>query len=155
MVFHNNSLLLRSLKLTDSLCNILFCINITIDIVTPPPWRSYIVNETCPPLKGNTFRSLAREASSLSFMQSGRTVDLVVQEKVNDSSLRVKEVTKRTWGLCGGTFVDMAFKNHLNGKSSCFEKFSVEFPILVLKIQGGWEKFKYHYLMATTRTHTT
>ncbi|CAM6092452.1 unnamed protein product [Calypogeia fissa] len=51
----------------------------------------------------------------------GGTVDLVVHELVDDSGLRLREVTTSTRDLCGGTFVDIAFMDYLAAKIPCFE----------------------------------
>lgn len=72
----------------------------------------------------------------------GGTVNLVVQEKVSDFGLPMKELTSGSGLCCGGTYVDEAFRKHLVQRIDCFEKFSAENPSTVLRIMGLWDSLK-------------
>ncbi|CAK9257937.1 unnamed protein product [Sphagnum jensenii] len=58
----------------------------------------------------------------------GGTTDILVQAKVDDSnsSLKVREVSRSSGGLCGGTHVDRNFVSFLCSKIGCLERFLVK-----------------------------
>ncbi|CAM6128186.1 unnamed protein product [Calypogeia fissa] len=76
----------------------------------------------------------------------GGTVDLVVHQKLDDSGLRVKEITRADGALCGGIYIDKAFKEYLASKIGCFEDFSKRFPtVVVTLIEKEWQNFKHSF----------
>jgi hypothetical protein len=74
----------------------------------------------------------------------GGTTDIVVQAKVDDSasSMKVREVSRSSGGLCGGTHVDRNFISFLSSKIGCLEKFLVQNPGTIQKLLSWWEGTK-------------
>lgn len=77
----------------------------------------------------------------------GGTVDLVIHEKVwkssdDDFDLEIREVAKSSGGLCGATYVDVQFMQHLSARIPCFDTFVEENPSTLLSILKWWEGIK-------------
>ena len=73
----------------------------------------------------------------------GGTTDIVVQARANSTgALKVKEVSRSSGGLCGGTYVDKSFMEFLRRKIGCLEEFLAEHPEHEPKILGWWESAK-------------
>lgn len=73
----------------------------------------------------------------------GGTTDIVVQARANHTgALKVKEVSRSSGGLCGGTYVDQSFMAFLREKIGCLEEFLVQHPEHEPKILGWWESAK-------------
>ncbi|KAH9538504.1 hypothetical protein CY35_15G009300 [Sphagnum magellanicum] len=73
----------------------------------------------------------------------GGTTDIVVQEWVgNDEIFKVKEVTRSTGGLCGGTYVDRHFMIHLCERIGCLGKYLEQYPEYVPQLLNMWEGVK-------------
>ncbi|GAQ90012.1 Molecular chaperones HSP70/HSC70 [Klebsormidium nitens] len=69
----------------------------------------------------------------------GGTVDLIVQEKM-DRSLR--EVSRGSGDLCGGTYVDGAFLEFLGDRIPCLERFLDAHPRQMVLLMSWWEQQK-------------
>jgi hypothetical protein len=69
----------------------------------------------------------------------GGTVDLIVQEKM-DRNLR--EVSRGSGDLCGGTFVDAAFLAFLSDRIPCLDRFLDAHPRQTLLLMSWWEQQK-------------
>lgn len=75
----------------------------------------------------------------------GGTVDIVVQELLEsgDHTYKVKELTKSSGGLYGGTFVDQSFMRFLSQKIGCLEEFLREdCPSYRTRLLKDWEEIK-------------
>jgi molecular chaperone DnaK (HSP70) len=73
----------------------------------------------------------------------GGTADIVVQEWVGDEdNFKVKEVTRSTGGLCGGTYVDKQFIATLCQKIGCLNDYFEQFPGYMSQLLKTWEELK-------------
>lgn len=73
----------------------------------------------------------------------GGTTDIVVQARANATgALKVKEVSRSSGGLCGGTYVDENFMSFLSRKIGCLEEFLEQHPEHTPKLLGWWESAK-------------
>jgi hypothetical protein len=74
----------------------------------------------------------------------GGTTDIVVQAKVDNSnySMKVREVSRSSGGLCGGTHVDRSFVSFLSNTIGCLPSFLAQNPGTVKNLLGWWEGTK-------------
>ena len=71
-------------------------------------------------------------------------MDIVVHRNMKtDGSLKLREVTKGSGDLCGGTFVDEAFLAHLRLTIPTFEHYAATEPAELLRgLMAKWELVK-------------
>ena len=85
----------------------------------------------------------------------GGTVDLIVHAKdlSADGKFSLREVAPGTAGLCGGTFVDEAFKQFIRSKASKFDEWIEKKPEQFAKFMMEWEAIKRLYRGNETEQH--
>lgn len=86
----------------------------------------------------------------------GGTADIVVQEVVSEGkNYRVKQVTKSSGGLCGGTYVDTKFMDFLHKKIPCLTEYMKKNPNIYSEFIRRWEDIKVSFGEPTTRGEST
>jgi hypothetical protein len=68
----------------------------------------------------------------------------VVQAKVDNSNstMKVREVSRSSGGLCGGTHVDRSSVSFIYSKIGCLQSFLAQNPGTMKNLLGWWEGTK-------------
>ncbi|KAJ7539870.1 hypothetical protein O6H91_11G112700 [Diphasiastrum complanatum] len=76
----------------------------------------------------------------------GGTVDIVVHEIASISyPHKVREISRSSGGLCGGSFVDLSFFKFLSERIGCFSQFAIENAAEKVMIAKHWDYHKYEF----------